>query len=211
MRFTFFLFGYFLILSVSGQPDCDLRKSQDSIFVYACKTTDSNLKSIQAKFIVETTPSILAGHLLDVDHYASWQYRMIRTKVLKRVNERQVIYWGEVQAPWPISNRDLVVTLSIEQDIETKVMKFSIITLPNYYPEKSGIVRVPLSEGHWVVTPVGKNKLEVDYTFLVNPGGAIPGWLINLTIAEGPYQTFKNLKSRIESGAPVKRASFIKD
>lgn len=194
-----------------GQTDCELRKSEGDILVYACNTSNSKLKSIRATFSIETTPSVLAGHLLDVKHYNTWQYRTFETQVLKQVSENEIIYRGEVDAPWPVSNRDLIVRLTITQDPATKVMRFSIISIPDYMPKKPGVVRVPLSEGFWVVTPAGPNKLNVEYSFLVDPGGSIPAWLINLTIAEGPLKTFQTLKERIKTGVPVKPAAFIRD
>lgn len=196
---------------VFSQSDCELRKSEGDILVYACKTPDAKLKSITSSFVVETTPSNLVGHLLDIEHYSSWQYRMIESQVLKRISESEIIYRGEVQAPWPVSNRDVVLRLKINQDSITRVMNFTIVTVPGLFPEKNGVVRVPRSEGKWVVTPIGKNKLKVDYSFVVDPGGSIPGWLVNLTIAEGPYKTFQTLINRIREGVPVPAARFIRD
>jgi len=194
-----------------AQQDCELRKSEGNILVYACKTPDAKLKSITSTFVLETTPSVLVGHLLDIENYSSWQYRMIESQVLNRVSETEIIYRGEVQAPWPVSNRDVVLRLKINQDTVTRAMNFTIVTVPGFYPEKSGVVRVPRSEGKWVVTPIGKNKLKVEYSFLVDPGGSIPGWLINLTVAEGPYRTFQTLINRIKEGVPVPSARFIRD
>jgi hypothetical protein len=196
---------------VYSQSDCELRKSEGDVLVYTCKTPDAKLKSIKASFILETTPSILVGHLLDIEHYSSWQYRMIESQVLKRVSESEIIYRGEVQAPWPVSNRDVVLRLKIKQDTVTRVMNFSIVTVTGIYPEKSGVVRVPRSDGKWVVTPIGNNKLKVEYSFVVDPGGSLPGWLVNLTVAEGPYKTFQTLINRIREGVPVPAARFIRD
>lgn len=194
-----------------SQKDCELRKSQDSIFVYACKVADSNLKSIRADFTINARPSVLAGHMLNVPDYIHWQYRMVDAEILKRVSDNEVIYHSEVGAPWPVSNRDLVVRLRIVQDPKTKVMTFTITSIPDFIPEKKGVVRVPRADGKWIVTPDGNNKLKVSYSFQVDPGGSIPAWLLNLSIAEGPYQTFHNLNQRIEKGIQVTPARLILD
>lgn len=198
-------------VSTRAQTDCELRRSQDSIFVYSCKVADSKVKAIRANFIIPASPSVLAGHLLDVASYTQWQYSVINTKILKQVADNEIIYHAEVRAPWPVSNRDLVVRLKIEQDPETKVMRFSIVSLPDYIPPRHGVVRVPRSEGHWTVTPIKGNNLKVEYRFMVDPGGSIPTWLLNLSIAEGPHKTFSNLSKRIKAGMPVVKASFITD
>lgn len=193
-----------------GQTDCDLKRSQDSIFVYACKVHDSKIKAIRASFMLPTTLSALAAHILNVEAYTEWQYNIIKTEVLEVISDLELIYRAEVKAPWPVSNRDLVVRLKITQDPVTRVMTFSIVSVPDYIPPYEGIVRVPKSEGKWVITPVG-DRLQIDYSFIVDPGGSIPSWLINFSIAEGPYRTFYNLSKRIRSKDPVKSVQVIKD
>ncbi|MDL5045702.1 START domain-containing protein [Oscillatoria amoena NRMC-F 0135] len=212
VRLSFFIWLTTLVhLGTQAQTDCELKRSQDNIFVYACKVSDSKVKAIRANFILPTTLSVLAGHLLDVASYTQWQYSVIETEVLKQENENEVIYRAVVKAPWPVSNRELVVRLTISQDAETKVMTFTIISIPDYIPVREGVVRVPRSEGLWTITPVEKNKLKIDYQFIVDPGGSIPAWLLNLSIAEGPHKTFSNLTNRIKSGIAVTPAPTIID
>lgn len=208
MRLTLFL--VLLRVIASAQTDCELRRSDENIYVYACKVTDSKIKSIRADFILPTTPSVLAGHILNVAAYTEWQYSIIKTEVLEVISDLELIYRAEVKAPWPVSNRDLVVRLKVSQDPETKVMIFSIISIPDYIPPNKGIVRVPKSEGKWIITPE-KNQLKIEYSFLVDPGGSVPSWLLNLSIAEGPHKTFSNLTGRIKSGIKVVPAPGIID
>ena len=42
------------------------------------------------------------------------------------------------------------------------------------------------------------SKLKVNYVIHVDPGGQIPTWIANLFSTQGPYETFKNLKDRLE-------------
>jgi hypothetical protein len=212
VKVTFLLLSFLLVFYCSGaQTDCDLKKSANDIFVYACKSSDSKLKSITSTFLVEATPSLLAAHVMNIEEYTAWQYKVIKTELLERISDQELIYRGEVQAPWPVSNRDLVVRLKISQDPITKVMTILANSIPNYLPEKSGIVRVPRSETKWVITPVDRDRLKVEYFFVVDPGGSLPSWLVNLTIAEGPYKTFQNLIARIGDGTPISPLAFIRD
>jgi hypothetical protein len=61
-------------------------------------------------------------------------------------------------------------------------------------PPKKGFVRVPYSLATWEVIPLTKDKIKVDYVFRVNPGGAIPAWLVNIAATTGPYNTFVKLR-----------------
>jgi hypothetical protein len=148
--------------------------------------------------------------ILDVEGHVTWEYKTIIARTLKKVSEREVIFYSEVAAPMLTSNRDFIIQLKTNQDPATKVMTIDAISLPNYLPAKENIVRIPYSKAHWIIKPVGKSKLDVVYTLEVDIGGAVPPWLANLVSAQGPYETFKAMREQI-GNYRNKGASFIKD
>jgi hypothetical protein len=200
-----------VLIAAKGQTDCELRKSTYDILMYVCKVPDSRVKAVRAEFYVETTLSVFAGHILEPDRYSTWQYNMVESRLLKRLAENELIYYSQIRAPWPASNRDLVSKVKITQDPVTKVMIFDMVSLPDFIPEKKGVVRIPRSEGKWIMTPAGTSRIRVDYTFLVEPGGSLPSWLVNMVIADGPHQSFVNLLQQIRDGVQVAKAPFIVD
>ena len=206
----------FLIFILSGkllfgQDDCVLKKSEDSLFVYTCTVADSKLKSIRANFIIHTSLSVMAAYLLDAANNTQWQYNTIEAQVLKRISPGEIIYRSEIRAPWPVSNRDLVMHLKVSQNPSTRVMTITLNSMADYIPEKPDVVRIPRAEGKYVVERINDKDVRVNYTFLVDPGGYVPAWLINMAIADGPFDTFKNLVTKLNSTVNGARASFIID
>ena len=76
---------------------------------------------------------------------------------------------------------------------------FSAIGKPDFIAPREDFVRVPVSEAHWYIKVVDKNTIHIKHSILIDPGGAIPAWLMNLSLAEGPYETFKNLRNYLSS------------
>lgn len=190
-----------LFLSTSalfGQVDCELRKDQDSIKVYSCHSDQSKYKSIKASFEINATAPQLAAMVLDIVGYNDWQYKTINAKILKWISKQELIYYVEVVAPWPVSNRDLVVHLKVEQDQLTKKMIFTANGIPDYIPRKEGITRVPMSKSTWIVETVSPNKLKVEYSMNIDPSGSVPAWMMNMVSAEGPFESFYTLKNKIK-------------
>ena len=70
--------------------------------------------------------------------------------------------------------------------------------IPDYLPAVENVVRVPKSYSKMTFTPINESKLKVDYNIHVDPGGQIPAWIANMFSTQGPYETFKNLKDRLE-------------
>jgi len=91
-----------------------------------------------------------------------------------------------------MKDRDLIVELDINSTPD--ILNILAKSLPDYLPQNSDYIRVPYSLATRHVTQSPDNKLKVDYTFSVDPGGSIPAWLVNATLAVGPYNSFIKLR-----------------
>jgi hypothetical protein len=190
-------FFTFSILQAGGQTDCDLKVDKDSVKVYSC-AADSKFRSIRAILNVKSTPRELIDIVLNVNDYNNWQYHTIHAHVLEYISARELYYYTEIVSPWPASNRDLVVHLKIEHNDEARTVLITAHSVPDFIPEKEGIVRVPMSQSQWRVQPLNESTLSVEFTMLVDPGGSVPAWLINMVAAQAPYESFRNFKKKIE-------------
>jgi ribosome-associated toxin RatA of RatAB toxin-antitoxin module len=186
-------------LSVYGQKECMLRKEKDSIKVYTCDNDNSRFKTIRATVLMNATLSQVTSIIMDVEKYGAWQFNTISAKMLSKPNEEDVTFYSEVDAPWPIANRDLIIRIQLSQNKQTKVVTLNCNSLPKYLPEKKPIVRVPFSKALWTLTPVSAKQVKVDYSIEINPGGAVPAWMVNMVCAQAPYESFRNFKARLAS------------
>jgi hypothetical protein len=193
-HFLFFLLAPLLGLA---QSPCSLELSKDSINVFTCPRADSRYKTIKSTFTIQSSLSQLAAAVLDVDNYGAWQYKTARVSILKKISERELVYYTEVEAPVLTSNRDFVIRLTVDPDPMTQGLIIEAVSLPNYIPPIEGVIRIPYSRARWVVVPAGKGKLAVEYTIDIDLGGSVPPWLVNLFAAKAPYETFKSLRELI--------------
>jgi len=183
----------------SGQKDCSLRKSTEGIEVYTCKATDSKINSIQSSFTLEVPFSTLSEALLDWENFNQWQYKIRKTELLKSISDQELIYRAELDAPWPVSDRDLILHVKMSPTSKLGEYLFSTVGRPDFIPPRDGFVRVPVSDGHWTIKVIGKDQLEIQHNLSIDPGGAIPVWLLNLSLAEGPFETYTNSREYLKS------------
>jgi len=182
----------------SQSEDCVLKKDTDHILVYTCKSENEHFKSLKATFTISNaTVDELITFLKKVDQYTAWQYNMTSAKLLKRVSEDTLIVRTEIDAPWPVENRELIVEYAFSQNKQDKKLKMTTKTVIFDYPTSDDVVRVPFSYAEWNVITVGKS-LQVIYTMKIDPGGSVPAWLVNMAMADGPHQSFTKLKSILE-------------
>lgn len=192
--------GIFAFISTINAQECTLKKESGNTKVYTCRTSNEKFKSLKAEVVFEnTTLEELREVLFDVSRYTKWQYKMSEAKMLQRVNNNEIIIRSVVDSPWPVENREMLVRFSCELDLPNNFMTIIAKGGIDYdYPKDSELVRVPFSEARWAVTQKGAN-LYISYTLQVDPGGSLPAWMVNMAMAEGPFETFKNLSDLLKS------------
>jgi len=177
-----------------AQDDCELRKDQEGIKIYACKSPQSKYRTIKAEFEVNASLNDFAAVMLDIDKYIHWQYKTVKSHVVKKIDENELVYYTEIGAPWPMSNRDVTVHLKLVRDVPAKKMTITSKSVEGYLPEKENMVRVPMSNATWVVTALSEMKSKVNYRLEVEPGGSVSPWMLNMVSDEGPFESFRDLR-----------------
>ncbi|SMD36333.1 START domain-containing protein [Reichenbachiella faecimaris] len=177
-----------------SQTSWEIEKDKDGIKVYTKVEKDSGFKSFKAQMQVSASVPEILEILTDVDGYARWYGFTKAAKLLKQKEEVQYNY-VETIFPWPYSNRDMVYRMSIHTT-EHGAVKISLEGIPDYIPEKKGIVRMKKAEGYMLLQP-SDDKTEVIYIFHSEPGDQVPAWLANKSIAELPFKTLIGLREML--------------
>jgi hypothetical protein len=146
---------------------------------------------------LDVTQAQLISVILDIGNYNSWIYSNKKSAIIKIEGPGKIIYYTQSHLPWPIKDRDLVVELNMNETPE--LLTIQVKSIADIMPKNPDYIRVPYSLATWNVTPITNNKLKVDYTFSVDPGGSIPAWIVNATLAIGPYNSFVKLKELLKA------------
>ena len=89
--------------------------------------------------------------------------------------------------------------MKVERDSLSKNTIVTANGVPDYIPGKKGIVRVPMSKSKWIIRPITESSVSVEYTMLIDPGGSVPLWMVNMVAEEAPYKSFRDLKKMVET------------
>ena len=202
-KIVFFLIVVSVLYSLGGygQENWELKTEKEGIAIFTRNFPDSKYKGVKVECELDATLSQLVAVILDVNTGADWVYSTKSSILLKQISPSELYYYSEVNIPWPVSNRDFIAMLKVTQDAHTRIVTIDGPTFPDYIPPKKDIVRVNRAEGKWVITPLTRNHIKIEYTLRMDPGGNIPAWLINLFATKGPYESFKNLKRQIQKPA----------
>ncbi len=209
MKFLFFILILLTCTSFNSNnvPKWKLEKSHNGITIYSYLPENKSIKEIKSHTVVNTTLSTLVAILSDVDNYKNWIYNCIVSKKVEKVAKNKMYYYTKTNAPWPLSNRDLIAYNKIFQDKASKIVYSISVPKPKKMEEQSGVVRIFYFYGEWKFTPLKNGKIAIDYHLKIDPAGLIPAWITNLFIENGPYQTLLKFKAQITK-EKYKNATF---
>jgi hypothetical protein len=189
------------LTSASAQSDWKLSTEKEGVRIYTGMVPDSKIKAIKVEGEFDATPQQFVALIMDVNSSAEWVYHVKSSVLVKRVSASELYYYSEVTLPWPLNNRDFVAHLTVTRNPVTKVVTINGPAVAGFVPLKDNIVRVTDSKGKWVITPIGENRIKVEYTIHVDPGGTLPAWLVNMFATDGPLKIFDGIKEQLQQRA----------
>ena len=146
---------------------------------------------------VEASLSDILEVIGDVAEHTRWMPDCAESRLLRE--EGDVLYvYRRTSAPWPVSDRDVVIrsrTEVIETDVEVHVY-FEAVDEPAVAPD-SGAIRMPHLSGHYKLRALGPARTRVEYQVDVDPGGRLPGWLAAGTSRDNPIRTLVGLRAQL--------------
>lgn len=193
-----YLYIAFFCITISENPvNWKLAKKETGIEIYTAESVESNFKMIRAMVELEASPAQVAAVILDVADYTSWGYQCIESRLLLKPRSNELVYYYISNAPWPVTNRDLVSQMKATKISEDEILIESH-NISKIIPEKKQYVRVVQSNASWRIKKKSQTISTAEFQVKLNPGGSIPAWIVNLFLSEGPYQTLKSMRLQVK-------------
>ena len=204
-----FLAVLFCLLLAEGKANADevgqweIVQSHEGIEISIKEIEGRDLPIFRGVGIVNADLWDVAAVLVDVEERVNWAHKCVGTRVVRDEGPRGRIIYDRVDAPWPVSDRDVVVRSKMEFDPEKNSI---FIDFKNVWdcdaPELEGVVRMPRMRGHYVLKSMPSGATEVEYQIDADPGGMLPNWLIDLASREIPLETLKaRLQNLLSTGS----------
>ena len=195
----YFIVIFFLPFGLNAQDnDWELKKDEDSITIYTRSVENSKIDEFKASTRIRTTPGTIFDILNDVKNYPKWiQDVNYAEQIYHRENEIGMYY--QLGMPWPFKDRDITLISKYEIFPDNSIL-FQLSYSPDLKEENDDFLRIKEIKGEWFIKALDPENCEVTYRFMADPGGAIPGWVVNIFIIEGPFKTLQNLVKVAETG-----------
>ena len=158
----------------------------------------SAYKEFRATMVVKTSLARAVAVMEDIPGYTRWMKDCKEAKVLSKISASRGTIFSLQATPWPIAEREAVVTYSSTRGKNPPAVRIDIEAAPNALPITPGRVRISRLKGHWNFLEIAPGSLEVTYTLHSEPGGSLPAWAIAGMVAHLPYETLSKLRLQLE-------------
>jgi hypothetical protein len=171
----------------------------DGIHVWKLEIPGQDMPGFRGQTFIRGRIEDIMKQMFDWKHHTQWMYRCSESTLLKQVNDNQAIMYNRTDAPWPISDRDVILDTHVS---ETPDKSAATVTFRNtksdLKPVPEHVVRMPRLIGFYKMWQVEPGRVKVMYQVEADIGGNIPSWLAARSAKDLPYITLLKLRERVE-------------
>ncbi len=191
------LFLLFAMFFGHSQKKTNLALDKEGIKIYLTKLDTTPFKEYKAIMTVKANIDTVAKQILDIKSLQKWNFKTRKSELIRKVSDTSWIFYMNHHLGWPVQDRDHVskVTL-IKKEAEQTI---TIFPANNVLKEKEGIIRLTNFKGFWYLKKISDNQTLVMQQIYGNPGGSIPAFMVNMVVTKGPFESFKELRKRVEN------------
>jgi hypothetical protein len=172
--------------------------SQDSgVTIWNRSEADRNLPVFKGTGRVDASIFEILAVLNDTSRHTEWMANCMKAQVLKQINEFDRILYNRTDSPWPVSDRDVVVSATVTGSMAKRevVSAFSSIS-SGLQPPIDGVVRMPRLKGFYRLAAEDERRTRVTYQIDADPGGSLPDWVAERATRRLPLDTILGLRKQ---------------
>ena len=170
----------------------------------------SPLMAFRGEGVMDVPIATLVSVLLNDDIATEWVDLQAEHYVIRQPSEDKKLIYERYDLPFPIDDRDYVITQVASYDEANKVFTLDFESVSDSAkPALDCCVRAMAYRTFWRLTKVDDWNTKVEVEVHTDPKGMLPSWLINLIQEDWPWKTISGLVKRAKKGdiTPNERTS----
>jgi hypothetical protein len=196
------LFYIFILLLLSCQMKAqswNFIKEKDSIKIYTRVEAGKSLKSYRAVTSINAPVEKIFAVMEDINNTDWWDKNLTQIKVLLYEKNKRARYYLVYELPWPVTDRDLCVDVTITINKVTDERIIDAVALNGVVPEHSDLIRIKEYRQTWTIRPLGKERTNVVLEGYIDPAGSVPDWISNMLLTDTPYKAISGLRDKLRT------------
>ena len=189
----------------AGEADADAGKgpwrmvrSDGGITVVDRTVPGTKLREFRGSGVIEASVATILAVLQDTPHSPEWMKEAMQQVAIVTEGNTETFY-NRTKSPWPVADRDVVMRATTHFDVAARMLCIDFVSVTHpQWPPVPRVVRMPFLRGHWYLRPLNDGKwTRAEYQVHADPGGSLPGWVVNLASKALPHGTIAALQKQV--------------
>ncbi len=190
--------GTTVLLAGAGAPEVSAwepTEERDGIRVYTRPVPGQDFHEFMGVGLVEAPIEVLYHLLLDLESYPQWFTRCQQATLIEQVDPNTRIFWYVQDAPWPVSDRDVVLRAVAQVDWRAGRVEIQLASVNDARrPPDAQRVRMRSMSGAFLLEYRGRARTRVTYTMRADPSGNVPAALASYSSRTSPRITLQGMR-----------------
>jgi hypothetical protein len=186
--------------AAAGQGAWQHIDDEDGVHVWKLEMPGQDMPGFRGQTLIKGSIADVMKQLFDWKRHTEWMYRCTESTLLNQLTDDRAILYNRTDAPWPISDRDVVLETHIS---ELPDKSAATVTFKNAHselkPVPERVVRMPRLIGFYKLWQIEPARVKVMYQVEADIGGSVPNWVANRYARDLPRITLLKLRERVEA------------
>jgi hypothetical protein len=179
------------------QGKWEFRVEHKNIRIYSSKMDNSSVLGFKGETEFPGSFKKLISLFHDTDNYRRWIHQLAEMEVLEKNDDLEYVIRQVINTPWPLSPREMIVRTGL-QGAGDNAVAVTMKGVPDFIPRNPRYHRVRQTDGVWIFTPSGHDKLRITLIMHIDPGEDVPTPISNAAMFEVPFHSLQNLRNMIQ-------------
>lgn len=168
------------------------------IKAYIKNEEGKNIRSFRVEAYIDAPIEVITRVQADVENYVRWYFAVLEVKLLKKVSDKEFIFYMVHDAPIGTPDRDVILRATIEpMTTKRPYIIIKMNALPDFLPDKPPYVRMEAENYVVKMTPINKERTFIEAEGFIDPGGVAPSWAVNFVQGKGPYANMMGMRRMV--------------
>lgn len=180
--------------AASAQDEWRAIRDQDGVRVLERGLASRALPELRGETEIAAPLARVLAVIEDVPRHTRWMHTCIEARIVRRESDTTNLVYNRTGSPWPVWDRDVALRTVVDsRGPESLLVRFHAVSDPAA-PPLDGVVRMPRLDGEFALTALAPERTRVVYDLDIDPGGALPAWLVRRTARDLPFETLRGLR-----------------
>jgi len=172
----------------------DEQKKEGNITIYTRPHPNSSFEAFKAVAILDAPLNNIIAVMANPQSCIEWVHGCTVSYGfdVKSFNDRYAYSVNDM--PWPFKDRDYVIHIETTSKPESNKILMHMNASAEKKEESDDYLRVSVAQTIYILEALDDNKTKMIWLQHTEPGGVLPGWLVNNLIVDIPIKSLQALE-----------------